>query len=271
MKSSINEKEIAHFSKDAARWWDETGPFAPLHRLTPARMEYIRGHVCGHFGLEQNTLKPFKNLSVIDIGCGGGLACEPMARLGANVTGIDADPVAIAAARTHAAGAGLIIEFLNTTAESLLDSSLRAERSNPLLKESGDCFVADASRNDGNSFDVVLALEIIEHVNDPSEFVKSCAKLLKPGGLIIFSTLNRTPKSFALGIIAAEYILGWVPKGTHDWKKFVKPSELARFVRAYDLQIKNVSGLVYSPVKQEFRLSENDTDVNYFMSVIRMT
>lgn len=240
MSSSVKQREIEKFAKDAPRWWDESGPFAPLHRLNPARLSYIRSQIDAHFGLNGKSLKPFKNLKILDIGCGGGLVCEPLARLGATVTGIDADQIAIGVAKEHAGQSGLKINYETKTAENLKK----------------------------NVFDVVLALEIIEHVENPAAFVKTCAGLVKPGGLVIFSTLNRTAKSYALGIVAAEYILNWVPRGTHEWKKFIRPSELSRHVRAAGLNPKNISGLVYSPLDSDFKISKTDTGVNYFLTAI---
>jgi 2-polyprenyl-6-hydroxyphenyl methylase/3-demethylubiquinone-9 3-methyltransferase len=237
---SLDPKEIQQFSKDSARWWDEEGPFAPLHRLNPTRLSYLKAQICAHFSLDEAALSPLKGLKILDVGCGGGLACEPMARMGGNVTGIDADKQAIAVAQGHAKTSGLKITYKATTSDQLK-----------------------------GSYDVVLALEIIEHVTDIQAFVNSCAKLLKPGGIIIFSTLNRTAKSFALGIVAAEYILRWVPQGTHSWKKFVKPSELARATRNAELTPQDVTGLIYNPVTSEFSLSERDIDVNYFMSALK--
>jgi 2-polyprenyl-6-hydroxyphenyl methylase/3-demethylubiquinone-9 3-methyltransferase len=237
---SVITEEISQFSKDAGRWWDEAGPFAPLHRMGPARLSYIRAQICAHFGRDEKALKPFEKLSVLDIGCGGGLICEPLARLGAQVTGADADAKAIEVARTHAEQSGLKIDYHNKAAEDLSET-----------------------------YDVVLALEIIEHVRDPQAFVESCARLLKPGGIVIFSTLNRTPKSFALGIVAAEYILRWVPTGTHDWKKFIRPSELARHARHAGLNTGNISGIVFKPFSGDFAISKTDMGVNYFLSATR--
>ena len=230
MSSSVERSEIEHFSKDAANWWDPEGAFKP-------RLGYLKAQICAHYGLDTQSLRPFEKLSILDIGCGGGLVCEPMARLGAKITGIDADPVAIQVAKDHAVQSGLNADYQNKAAEDL-----------------------------GTQFDVVLALEIIEHVSSPEEFVRSCAKLVKPGGLIVFSTLNRTPKAFALGIVAAEYVLRWVPRGTHSWKKFIKPSELARLVRAADLKPANISGLIFNPLKGDFEISKTDIHVNYFLS-----
>lgn len=235
--SSVVAREIAHFSKDSANWWDENGPFKPLHALNPVRLSYIKAQICAHYGLDTNSLSPFKGLKVLDIGCGGGLVCEPLARLGGSVTGADADPVAIQTAKDHAGQSGLSIDYQNKPAEQLK-----------------------------GPFDVVLALEIIEHVEDPAAFVASVAKLCKPGGLVIFSTLNRTGKSFALGIVAAEHILRWVPVGTHSWKKFVRPAELGRYARAAGLKPADITGLIFNPLKNAFALHKSDLDVNYLLS-----
>jgi 2-polyprenyl-6-hydroxyphenyl methylase/3-demethylubiquinone-9 3-methyltransferase len=237
-------KEIENFAKDSSHWWDEKGPFAPLHRLNPVRLSYIRAQIDAHFGLDTKGLTPFKNLSIVDAGCGGGLVCEPMARLGATITGVDADENAIAVAAAHAEHSGLNITYHSGTTFDLV--------------------------NEKKKFDVVLALEIAEHVPDVDAFVKSCADLCKPGGLIIVSTLNRTPKSFALGIIAAEYILRWVPRGTHNWKKFIRPSEMAKALGRQGFVVKNMSGLVFDPLAaNDFRLSASDLDVNYFITAAR--
>lgn len=238
--NTVDAREIQNFSKDSAHWWDEKGPFAPLHRLNPARMEYIKAQICAHFNLEEQSTKPFEKLSALDIGCGGGLVCEPMARLGANITGIDADTQAIDVAQAHAKEHDLPISYQATTSEALLEEKER--------------------------FDVVLALEIVEHVADLDGFIQNCVDLCKPDGLLIFSTLNRTPKSFALGIVAAEYILRWVPQGTHNWKKFIKPSELSQSLRKAGAHPCNVTGLVHTPLNGEFHLSETDMGVNYFLS-----
>ncbi|MEM7651532.1 MAG: bifunctional 2-polyprenyl-6-hydroxyphenol methylase/3-demethylubiquinol 3-O-methyltransferase UbiG [Pseudomonadota bacterium] len=235
--SSIDAQEIENFSKDSAYWWDEDGPFKPLHKLNPVRLSYIKAQICEVFERDIDDLNALKGLSILDVGCGGGLVCEPLARLGARVSGADADAQAIEVAKAHAKDSGLKIDYQNKPAEEI-----------------------------GKKFDVVLALEIIEHVNDPQAFVKSVAKLVKPGGLVIFSTLNRNPKSFLLGIVAAEYILKWVPQGTHSWKKFIKPSELSKMGRAAGLAPKDVTGLVFNPLQGSFQLSKTDLDVNFLMS-----
>jgi len=236
MRNTVDQKEIQAFSKDAAHWWDQDGPFKPLHRLNPVRLAYIKEQICAHYGRDALSLKPFTGLDILDVGCGGGLVCEPMARLGGSVTGADADAKAIEVAKEHAVLSGLEISYENKPAEQI-----------------------------EKKFDIVLALEIIEHVSDPAAFVKNCAALCKNGGLVIFSTLNRTPKSYALGIVAAEYILRWVPQGTHNWKKFIKPSELARHARDAELSPQQVQGLIFNPLKNEFAMSKSDMDVNYFM------
>lgn len=236
MNTSINKQEISNFARDAGKWWDVNGPFKPLHRLNPVRLAFIRSQLCNHFNRDQFSLTPFIGLDIIDIGCGGGLVSEPMARLGGNVTGADADSVAIDVARNHAEQSGLTIKYLNEPAENI-----------------------------DQHFDAVLALEIIEHVNNPSEFVTNCAKLCKSGGIVILSTLNKTPKSYAMGIIAAEWLLRWVPAGTHQWKKFVKPAQLAQYGRNAGLTPVDISGLIFNPLKGEFTLSNTDLDVNYLM------
>ena len=235
--SSIDTQEIHNFSKDATDWWDENGPFKPLHRLNPVRLSYIKEQICEAFDKDVSNLKALKGLSILDVGCGGGLVCEPLARLCAIVTGVDADPIAIETAQKHAKASELEIDYQNKPAEDMQ-----------------------------KQFDIVLALEIIEHVQNPAEFVETISKLVKPGGLVIFSTLNRNPKSFLLGIVAAEYILRWVPQGTHSWKKFIRPSELAKMARACGLQTNDVTGLIFNPLNNEFKLSKNDLDVNYLLS-----
>lgn len=237
---TVDAKEIGIFAKDSSHWWDPHGPFAPLHRLAPVRLSYIKAQICKAYKRDEKDLKTLKGLSLIDIGCGGGLICEPMARLGANVTGIDADANAIDVATRHAKDGGLAIDYKATSTDELVKTKAK--------------------------FDVVLALEIVEHVADVDKFVGHCVDLCKPGGLILFSTLNRTPKSFLLGKVAAEYILGWVPAGTHDWKKFLKPSELSRAIRKAGATPNGMAGMVFDPLKGSFKLSQNDVSVNYFVS-----
>ena len=235
--SSIDTQEIENFSKDAEQWWDENGPFKPLHRLNPVRMRYIKSQICRHYGRDVESLRPFEGLSFLDVGCGGGLVCEPLARMGGTVSGADADAVAIETAKRHAQTSGLKIAYLNKPAEAI-----------------------------EQKFDVVMALEIIEHVTSPETFVQNVANLVKPGGIVIFFSLNRNPKSFLMGIVTAEYLLRWVPRETHSWKKFLRPSELVKMVEKAGLEACNLTGLVFNPFKNEFELSESDLDVNYLMS-----
>lgn len=237
MSSTIVPEEITQFQKDSAHWWDENGPFKPLHMLNPVRIQYIKQQICDHFDRDMNDLKALKGLNIIDVGCGGGLVCEPLARLGGKVTGLDADTQAIAVAKEHAIEQNLKIIYENKDLAKIT-----------------------------KKYDVVLALEIIEHVAEPQEFINQCAKILKPGGLIIFSTLNRTPKSYALGIIAAEHLLRWVPKSTHDWQKFIKPSEFVKMARSSGLEAYDITGLIFNPLKNQFQLSRSDLDVNYLLS-----
>lgn len=242
---TLDPAEIARFSREAPQWWDETGPFAPLHRLNPARLAYIKAVLCRHYGRDDKSLSALDGLSILDAGCGGGLICEPLARLGAAMTGIDGDAVAIGVARDHARNAGLEITYNNALTDDLAgDKSAR--------------------------FDAVLALEIIEHVADVESFVRDCVNLCKPGGIIVFSTLNRTLKSLALGKIAAEYILRWVPAGTHDWKKFVRPATLAAALREAGAVPQEARGLVFNPLQKRFIVSETDLDVNYFIVATKL-
>lgn len=236
---TVDAKEIEIFAKDSSSWWDESGPFGPLHRLNPVRLSYIRDRITGLYGRDARSLRPFEGLSVLDIGCGGGLVCEPMARLGADVTGIDADANAVKIAKAHAAQSGLAIEYRHAATDDLVSTK--------------------------KTYDAVLALEIVEHVADVERFVEHALALCKPSGIVVFSTLNRTPKSFLLGKIAAEYILGWVPRGTHDWKKFLKPSELAAAIRQGGGQSSGLEGMVFDPLGGGFKRSARDVGVNYFL------
>jgi 2-polyprenyl-6-hydroxyphenyl methylase / 3-demethylubiquinone-9 3-methyltransferase len=236
--SSVDPTEIAHFAKDSARWWDPSGPFAPLHRLNPVRLGWVRDQAAGHFGRDSRSLTALTGLAVLDVGCGGGLVAEPLARMGATTLGLDADAVAIEAARAHAAGEDLALTYK----------------------------VGSVEAEPAGTYDLVTALEVVEHTTDPVGFVEACARTVKPGGLLLLSTLNRTAKSFALGIVAAERVLRWVPPGTHDWKKFVKPAELARACRAAGLEVIDTTGLVFDPLAGGFRLSTTDLSVNYFLA-----
>ena len=237
--STIDDAEIARFSAIADEWWDEHGKFAPLHKLNPVRIAYLRDQLIRHFSGNGSSATPFTNLSLVDIGTGGGLIAEPMARLGARVTGIDASATNISVASLHAKAAGLTIDYRATTAEQL---SL-----------------------EGAQFDVVFALEIIEHVADVDLFYAAITSLVKPGGILVLSTLNRTAKSYALGIIGAEYVLRWLPRGTHTWSKFIKPSEMAASLRKHGFETRDITGITFSPISWTFSLNSKDLDVNYLM------
>ncbi len=242
--STVDPAEIERFSRIADEWWDPTGKFAPLHRLGPVRIGYVRDRAAAHWSREALSGRPLQGLSVLDIGCGGGLLSEPMARLGAAVTGIDAGSRNIAVASLHAGKQDLAIDYRQDTAEALATS----------IDQQG-----------GAQYDIVLALEIVEHVADVDLFLQSCGRLVKPGGLLFLSTLNRTAKAWALAIAGAEYVLGWLPRGTHDWKKFLKPSEVVRGLAAGGIETKEIVGVVYSPLSRVWCLNKTDLDVNYML------
>jgi 2-polyprenyl-6-hydroxyphenyl methylase/3-demethylubiquinone-9 3-methyltransferase len=236
--SSVDPGEVAKFSAIAAEWWDPAGKFAPLHKFNPVRLAFIRAESARHFGRDQQSLRAFEGLSLLDIGCGGGLLSEPMARLGFAVTGADASEKNIGTARAHAAQTGLIIDYRAATAESLAA--------------------------DGLSFDVVLNMEVIEHVADVSAYLAACTRLLKPGGLTFVATLNKTLKSLALAKIGAEYVLGWLPRGTHDWNRFIAPEELKSSLEDCGLTVLKTQGVSFDPLAWDWRLS-TDVDVNYMI------
>lgn len=242
--SSIDPDEIAEFSRHAADWWNPNGALKPLHKLNPARLEYIRDRVCEQFDRHPGGRDTFKGLSILDVGCGGGLLCEPLARLGAVVTGLDASAAAIDAARDHAKQSNLKITYRAGSAEDL---------------------ARDVSAGNAPAYDVVTALEILEHVSDVGSLLRSVAGLVKPGGLVVLSTLNRTVKSYLLGVIAAEYVLKWVPRGTHKWRKFIRPSELAAQLNEVGLQVSDITGMVYDPLNDQFHLRSGTVGVNYLI------
>lgn len=236
--SSIDPADVARFSAIAAEWWDPAGKFRPLHKFNPVRLSFIREQVIGHFGLDAASPRPFTGLRFLDIGCGGGLLSEPMSRLGADILGADASPKNIATASVHAAEQGLSIDYRATTAEALLAS--------------------------GETFDVILNMEVIEHVASRDSFLADCAAMLKPGGLMFVATLNRTLKAHALAIIGAEYVLGWLPRGTHEWSKFVTVKEMRHGLAQCGLTEKILTGVSYNPLSDKWSLS-TDTDVNYMV------
>jgi len=234
---TANLEDVARFTAMAEAWWDPAGKFRPLHQLNPVRLQFILDNVCAHLGLDATADKPFAGLAVLDVGCGGGLLSEPMSKLGATMTSIDAGAKNIEIAKLHAQKSGLDIEYLNVLPEDLA--------------------------NDGRTFDIVLNMEVIEHVADPQLFMAACAALLKDQGCMVLSTMNRNIKSLLLGKFAAEYVLRWLPKGTHDWKKFLKPSELAHLIRPHGLKFSDLQGIVYAPLQDTWALSKTDFDVNY--------
>jgi 2-polyprenyl-6-hydroxyphenyl methylase / 3-demethylubiquinone-9 3-methyltransferase len=242
ISTTVDPAEIARFAAQADAWWDPAGSFAPLHRLNPARLGFIREHLLAHFGRNIFSLRAFEGLSLLDVGCGGGLIAEPMTRLGFTVTGIDADQEAIAVAAAHAAASGLAIDYRVATAEALAAS--------------------------GHRFDAVLALEIIEHLADPAVFFESLRTLVGDGGAFIGATLNRTRRSLALAVIGAEYVLGWLPRGTHDWRKFVRPSEFVLGLRRNGLRPIALAGLGYDWGRGEWSVSQN-LEVNYMIMAVR--
>jgi len=236
--SSVDPAEVERFSRHAADWWNPRGTMAPLHKFNPVRLGYIRDQAAARFDRDPKKLDCLKGLRMLDVGCGGGILSEPLARLGARVVGVDPAEDNIAAARAHAAETGVDVDYRETTAEEL---AAKRER-----------------------FDVVLAMEVVEHVVDVKEFVATCATMVKPGGLLIAATLNRTLKSFALAIVGAEYVLRWLPRGTHQWDKFVTPEELESAMEKSGLQVIGERGVIYNPFVDRWQLS-SDMDVNYML------
>ncbi len=243
METTVDSAEVAKFEAMAAEWWDPNGKFRPLHLMNPCRLDYITRQIAAEYGRDLTGNLPFKGLRILDIGCGGGLLSEPMARLGATVVGADAAPRNIPVARIHAEQSGLTIDYRHTTAEALAAA--------------------------GERFDVVLNMEVIEHVADPLAYLAACHDLLKPGGLMLCSTLNRNAKSFALAIVGAEWVMRWLPKGTHDWQKFVTPDELYTLIRRAGLDPVDRKGMVFNPVSWRWSLSDRDLSVNYVTTSIR--
>ena len=236
--SSLDPAEVEKFSKLAAEWWNPKGKFGVLHVFNPVRLTYIKEQVCARFGLDPLVERPFEGLRFLDIGCGGGLLCEPMARLGASVVGVDPSEKNIKTASVHAAEQELAIDYRVGVAEDLNEA--------------------------GEKFDVILNMEVIEHVAMPQHFTKNCVGMMKPSGLMFVATLNRTLKSFALAIVGAEYVLRWLPKGTHEWEKFIKPEELGVWLANNGAVVKSETGVVYHPVGREWKRAK-DMDVNYML------
>lgn len=235
--NSRDPAELEKFRRMATEWWDPNGKFKPLHKFNPVRLAYIRDRACTHFNRSADHISPLEGLKLLDVGCGGGLLCEPMARLGAQVTGIDALEQNIEIAGLHAEEVDLQIDYRATTAEDLLAQ--------------------------GETFDIVLSMEVVEHVADPFAFLENCGNLVTPGGLAFAATLNRTAKAFALAIVGGEYIMRWLPRGTHDWRKFIKPSEMVEGLSAGGIEMQELTGVVYNPLNGTWSTNDRDLDVNY--------
>jgi 2-polyprenyl-6-hydroxyphenyl methylase/3-demethylubiquinone-9 3-methyltransferase len=240
---TVDPNEVAKFEAMAAEWWDPNGKFKPLHMLNPCRLDYITSQIAAEYNRTLTEEKPFEGLRILDIGCGGGLLCEPMARLGATVVGVDAAERNIPVAMAHAAQSELDIDYRHGTAEAMVDA--------------------------GEQFDVVLNMEVVEHVADPQGYLTACQQLLKPGGLMICSTINRNPKSFAMAIVGAEYVMRWLPKGTHEWSKFITPDELYDLIKGAGLSPVDRKGFVFNPITWQWKLSERDLSVNYVTASIK--
>ena len=242
-QSTVDPAEIAKFEAMAAEWWDPNGKFKPLHMLNPCRLDYITAQIAGEFDRDLTLKTPFEGLRILDIGCGGGLLCEPMARLGATVVGADAAERNIPVARVHAEKSGLQIDYRHTTAEAMAAA--------------------------GEQFDVALNMEVVEHVADPLAYLTACQQLLKPGGLHVCSTINRNPKSFVMAIVGAEYVMRWLPKGTHEWQKFITPDELFDLMRQAGLNPVDRKGFVFNPVTWSWKISDRDLSVNYVTAAVK--
>jgi 2-polyprenyl-6-hydroxyphenyl methylase/3-demethylubiquinone-9 3-methyltransferase len=241
--NTVDPQEVAKFEAMAAEWWDPNGKFKPLHMLNPTRLDYITSQIAAEFDRDMSAPLPFVGLRLLDIGCGGGLLSEPMTRLGATVVGVDAAERNIPVAQAHASQSGLEVDYRFTTAEAMAGA--------------------------GEQFDIVLNMEVVEHVADPPAYLRACHDLLKPGGLMICSTLNRNPKSYAVAILGAEVVMRWLPKGTHDWRKFITPDELYEMLRGAGLDPVDRKGMVFSPITWGWSLSAKDMSVNYVTTSLR--
>ena len=239
-QATASADEVARFTAMAEEWWDPTGKFKPLHRFNPVRLGFIRRELCARFGRDEGMVRPFEGLRLLDVGCGGGLLCEPLARMGFEVTGIDAGERNIQVARIHSQKTGVAVDYRVGGPEDV----------------------------DGQSYDVVMSMEVIEHVPDPARFLALAAGALRPGGVFLGATLNRTAKSYLMAVLGAEYVLRWLPKGTHDWKKFVRPSEFAAWLRAAGVTATTFRGMEYQPLSGDWRETMN-LDVNYMLMGIK--
>ena len=242
-QTTVDPSEVAKFEAMAAEWWDPTGKFKPLHMMNPVRLDYITSQIAAEFGRDLSDDKPFAGLRILDIGCGGGLLSEPMARLGADVVGADAAERNIPVAQVHAEQSGLDIDYRFTTAEALAAA--------------------------GEQFDVVLNMEVVAHVADPVSYLTACQQLLKPGGLMVCSTINRNPKSFMVAIVGAEHVMRWLPKGTHEWDKFITPDELGNLITESGLRLVDKQGFVFNPILWSWSISSRDLSVNYVTASVK--
>ncbi|SET06714.1 3-demethylubiquinone-9 3-methyltransferase [Oceanicella actignis] len=241
--NTVDPAEVAKFEAMAAEWWDPNGKFKPLHMLNPCRLDYAVAQIAAQHGRDPDAPRPFEGLRILDIGCGGGLLSEPMARLGAQVVGADAAERNIPVARLHARRMGLEIDYRHTTAEALAAA--------------------------GERFDAILNMEVVEHVPDPQAYLDACATLLRPGGVMICSTINRNPKSFLFAIIGAEHVMRWLPRGTHEWSRFITPDELAAHLSRAGLQLVDRKGFVFDPLRWSWSISERDLSVNYVTASVK--
>ncbi|MEP2531610.1 bifunctional 2-polyprenyl-6-hydroxyphenol methylase/3-demethylubiquinol 3-O-methyltransferase UbiG [Shimia sp.] len=242
-QTTVDPAEVAKFEAMAAEWWDPKGKFKPLHMLNPCRLDYITTQIAAEFNRNLSDPEPFRGLRLLDIGCGGGLLSEPMARLGASVTGADAAPRNIPVAQVHAEQSGLTIDYRHTTAEAMAEA--------------------------GEQFDIVLNMEVVEHVADPQSYLTACQQLLKPGGLHLCSTINRNAKSFAVAILGAEFVMRWLPKGTHEWNKFITPDELVDMLQKSGVTTVDRKGFVFNPIAWSWSISAQDLSVNYVTSSLK--
>ncbi|MDD3287623.1 MAG: bifunctional 2-polyprenyl-6-hydroxyphenol methylase/3-demethylubiquinol 3-O-methyltransferase UbiG [Alphaproteobacteria bacterium] len=240
ISSSVADDEIARFSAVSGDWWNPEGTFKSLHKLNPLRADYVRDQVCAHLGRDKEASKPLRGLTVLDVGCGGGLLAESLAIMGGRVTGVDASGETILVAKKHAKAGKLSIDYTVDSVENMAGTDAQ--------------------------FDLITAFEVIEHVADVQSFLKSLSKLLRPGGMLVMATLNRTKKSFLLSIVVAEYVLGWIPGGTHDWEQFVRPSDLVKHLERYGLATLDLTGMVFNPFSFKFELKPHSLDVNYLLA-----
>lgn len=240
---TVDPEEVAFFARISDTWWDPTGPFKPLHKLNPTRLAFLRDTLAAHFGRDPKSLKPLDGLKILDIGCGGGLVSEPVSRMGADLLGVDASEKNVGTAAHHARETGAPAQYRHTTAEALAE--------------------------EGAHFDAIINMEVVEHVADVDAYLAACAQLVRPGGIMILSTINRTARALVFAKFMAEYVLGWLPKGAHDWNKFITPSELKQHAEKAGLDPQDPSGFVYNPLRDKWSISDRDVSMNYLLPCIK--